>query len=225
MLERYSSNHPVVPQDRATGTDEVPATRLRDQHKAVTRQAILGAARELFTDRSYAHVSVKEIAARAGVSVQTLYATYGSKRGIARALVDLIPEEAGVYELVEEMARSEDPTHQLALLARVRRRIRERCSALVEIMRAAAHVEPEVATLWSEGLRQRAAGARRAIVRLDERGALRAGLDVERAAAIVAALCCDEVFDALVLQHGWSADAYEQWLASALAEQLLQEPG
>ena len=129
-----------------------------------------------------------------------------------------------MYELVEEMARSEDPAHQLALLARVRRRIRERCSALVEIMRAASHVERDVAALWSEGLRQRAAGARRVIVRLDERGVLRPGLDVDRASAVVAALCCDEVYDTLVLQHGWSADAYEQWLASSLADQLLQEP-
>jgi hypothetical protein len=42
------------------------------------------------------------------------------------------------------------------------------------------------------------------------------------AADVAAALVTDDVCDVLVLQRGWSFDAYEDWLAETLALHLLR---
>ena len=48
---------------------------------AVTKRAILHAARQLFAEQGFANATVKGLAERAGVAVQTIYATFGSKAG------------------------------------------------------------------------------------------------------------------------------------------------
>ena len=61
-----------------------------------TRLEILGAARRQFALHGYAATSVKDIATEAGVSVQTVYDSVGSKAELVRRLNDLIDAEAGV---------------------------------------------------------------------------------------------------------------------------------
>lgn len=51
--------------------------------------------------------------------------------------------------------------------------------------------------------------------------ALHPDLEVDRAAAILRALCRAEVYRELVEESGWSPDEYEAWLFETLAEQLL----
>jgi hypothetical protein len=51
--------------------------------------------------------------------------------------------------------------------------------------------------------------------------ALRPGLGVDRAAAILRALCRAEVYRELVEESGWSPDEYEAWLRETLKWQLL----
>ena len=47
-----------------------------------TRQALLGAARELFTERGYSHVKVADVVARAGVSTGSFYHHFGAKQDL-----------------------------------------------------------------------------------------------------------------------------------------------
>ena len=56
---------------------------------------LLRAAEEEFTERGYAAATVARIAARAGVTVQTLYLAWGSKRALLRAYM---------YEFMELLA-------------------------------------------------------------------------------------------------------------------------
>ena len=55
---------------------------------ADTRDAIMGAARNLFVEQGYAATTVAEIAAAAGVSVDTVYASIGRKPVLLRELVE-----------------------------------------------------------------------------------------------------------------------------------------
>jgi AcrR family transcriptional regulator len=196
--------------------------RLRDQHAAVTREAILRAARELFAEFGFARTSIKQLAARAGVAVQTIYDTFGSKADVLMAMADLIDEEAGVLELAATIAKTDDPRELVRLFARIRRQIRERCSDLVQMLREGAAVEPAAAAAWAEGRRRRHEGLGRVMQRLQARGALKAGLSAPRAADVAAALVVDEACDVLVEQRGWTYDEYEAWLAEALAALVLR---
>ena len=54
-----------------------------------TRLAILAAARALFVEHGYAGTSVQQIAARAGISVDTVYASVGRKPQLLLAVHDM----------------------------------------------------------------------------------------------------------------------------------------
>src|SRR5215469_8920967 len=55
---------------------------------ARTRAAILDAARELFAERGYAATPMTAIAERAGVALDTVYASAGRKPELARLLIE-----------------------------------------------------------------------------------------------------------------------------------------
>ena len=194
---------------------------LREQHAAVTRRAILQAARELFAEQGFANTTVKGLAERAGVAVQTIYATFGSKAGVVIGLVDLLDEEAGVEVIHAAIQRADDPREILRLTARILRQIRERCGDIVNMARQGASSDERLASTLAEGLRRRNAGLATITQTLDSQKALRDGLDPQTAADIAAALLSDEICDVLVDQRHWSYDRYERWLADALAQQLL----
>jgi hypothetical protein len=56
-----------------------------------------------------------------------------------------------------------------------------------------------------------------------EGAALRPELSVDRAAAILRALCRAEVYRELVEESGWAPDEYEAWLGETLKGQLLSQ--
>ena len=221
MVERDSNE--AAPEGQEPFGD-APATRLRDQHGAVTKRVILQAARKRFAERGYAGTSVKDLAKDSGVAVQTLYSAFGSKSGVLLGLIDLIDEEADVLPLFRAMMAAEDPRDALPLFARLRRQIRERCGDIVSVMRAGARVDADIDAAWGEGLRRRHGGISRVTARLEAAGALRPGVDATEAADILAALATDDVCDVLVGQRGWSFDEYERWLGETMAALVLDAP-
>ncbi len=73
----------------------MPATR-REAMKLATRQRVLDAARDLFTEQGYVATTIREIAVRAEVSTGSVFTTFESKEEI---LSTIISERQG--ELVE----------------------------------------------------------------------------------------------------------------------------
>ncbi len=61
----------------------------RQAQAAETRRQIIAAARKLFVKLGYAGTTVEDIAREAGIAVQTIYATFGSKLAILKRLVEL----------------------------------------------------------------------------------------------------------------------------------------
>ena len=60
----------------------------RAEQAAITRRAILDAARTLFVGNGYAATTVADIASHARVSLDTVYATVGRKPALLRELVE-----------------------------------------------------------------------------------------------------------------------------------------
>src|SRR2546430_6508231 len=77
------------------------------------RDAVLDAAQALFLDGGYAGTTVAEVAAGAGVSVETVYKAFGAKAGLVRALYErglAGPRALTPYERSEELRlRETDP--------------------------------------------------------------------------------------------------------------------
>src|SRR3954447_6276052 len=153
-----------------------------------TRAEILRAAREQFVATGYAATSLKGIAAQAGVSVQTLYDSVGSKADLVRRLSDLIDEEAQVGEIARELPTATDPMAVVAVPAAITCRIVERCGDIVRIGLDGARTEVGLAPIIAEGGRRPRAGARRVAERLATLDALAPGVGVDAAATSIAAL-------------------------------------
>nr|WP_042184974.1 TetR/AcrR family transcriptional regulator [Kibdelosporangium sp. MJ126-NF4]CEL16423.1 Transcriptional regulator, TetR family [Kibdelosporangium sp. MJ126-NF4]CTQ90375.1 Transcriptional regulator, TetR family [Kibdelosporangium sp. MJ126-NF4] len=193
--------------------------RLRDRREALTLRTILTAARTLFAENGYARTSIRAIAAHAGVAPQTLYAHFGSKAGVLTGLVDLLDDEAGILDLLEQTADVTDPEQLLGVFARITRQVRERCGDIVTILRSGAAVSPDIAATQAEGQRRHRLGAEMFLERIRSTGRP----VVPRAVDIVVALTSVDVHDSLVVDAGWSYDDYENWLTDTLVTTLLPQ--
>ncbi len=199
----------------------------RREQAAATRQAILDAAEQLFAKSGYAGTSVAEIAEAAGVALKTVYAVFGTKADVLRALWNLrlrgdeepvpVQDRPWVREVLEEP----DPRQRLALVARNARVVRERTAALSEVVRQAAPSEPQIAELWERfQLELYELGMRRIAETLERDGVL--ALDAATAADVLWMLVHPDTYLLLVRERGWAPEAFERWLAEALGRELLK---
>jgi hypothetical protein len=91
----------------------------------------------------------------------------------------------------------------------------------VRSLEGAGSGDPELRELLATLERERLVGADRVVGQLAAAGALRDGLDPERARDVVWTLISPEVTRLLVESRGWTLDRWEQWLATTLADALL----
>jgi AcrR family transcriptional regulator len=194
----------------------------RQLQAEATRRDILHAARRLFAERGYVATSMADIASAAGVAVQTIYASCGSKRDLIMALVDVVDEEADVATLARQMAKSEDPHEIIALGSRLTRQIHERAGDIVGALLSAASAEPDAAVAAEEGKRRHREGTARSAKKLKALGALREGISADEAAALIATFTWHPVYAQLTQEHGWSFDDCERWVARTLVSTLLR---
>jgi AcrR family transcriptional regulator len=200
----------------------------RREQAAATRADILRAAETLFARQGYAATTMAAIAVAAGVSLKTVYVAFETKAGVLRELWNVrlrgdpgdapVAERRWYLEVLEEA----DPTRQLRLNARNSRAGKLRIGNVVEVIRSAAAADPDIAALW-ERIGAEYHGNQRAIVEsIADKGALRAGLDVDRAADILWALNHPTLWQLLVGERAWTPEQYEAWCAETACAQLLR---
>lgn len=193
----------------------------REQARA-TRAAIADAARELFLARGWAGTTVRQVARSAGVAEPTVYAVYGSKSGLARALVDAVDASAQVATSVSDvLAVGPDPSAQLEWLVAADCRLFESSGDVIALLREAGQSEPELRAAYDAG-RARADRLRRQVFTTWETHWFRPGVNVDHAAGTFAALCNIDVYRVLTSEHGWSPKQVETWWRDSLQLLLLQ---
>lgn len=192
---------------------------LRQRQAQATRKMIVKAAQELFIEQGYICTTMEIIAERAGVATSTVYAIFGSKRGILRAIRDSWHEQTHIHEVVYNEHPSANPGERLDQLAEATRRQWEMGAQVLAIYTGAAAADPDAAAELAQALSGRREGLRNFASSLQAN--LHQGLDVDHATAILQALCLPEVYDELVNHSGWSQEEYQQWLARHLKHELL----
>lgn len=194
--------------------------RRRDQAQA-TRDAIAETARRLFAERGWAATTLRDIAREARVSEPTVYNSYGSKRGLAIALVDAVDLGADVPRQMAELKAAEgDPAQQIAALVGFDRRLFERGGDVIAMLREAGRVDPDLDSAYREG-RRRGRETQRRVFSSWPTNTLATGLDVDEACDIYAGLCNVDTYHTLTNEHGWSPDKLEHWWHQALTQLLL----
>ncbi|MCY1009855.1 TetR/AcrR family transcriptional regulator [Nannocystis pusilla] len=197
----------------------------RRRQADATRQQILAAARTLLAAHGYEDTTIDAIARAAGVAAPTVYAAFGSKRGIVAELINQGRFGPAYETAVTAALTTEEPAERLAFAAKIARTVYEGERAELELLRGVGVVAPELAALEREGELDRREAQRGVIEALAEAGQLREDLDVEAARDVFWALTNRELFRLLVLERGWSADRWQEWLAGMLTSALLQGGG
>jgi AcrR family transcriptional regulator len=191
----------------------------RERQAQQTREQIVEAARRLFASDGFAKTTVEAIAREARVSVQTVYASVGSKRGIVLALLDRMEVEGGNEELRRELESSKDPRRQLRAIVRFNRQLFERGQDVLKVVMV-ARADPDVGAFGREGEVRRREGQAHWVRVWAEAGVLRPNLDEGEAADILWALTGPELYWLFVVDCGWSGSRFEMWLFETLETQL-----
>ena len=123
---------------------------------------MLRAARDLFVTRGYPETTVADVARRAKVSVDTLYASVGRKPQLLLAVHDMVlssadePVAAEQRDYVAAIRAASGARAKLTTYAEALGRVFPHTVPLAESLRVAAQTDPECRKVW-EGLNERRA--------------------------------------------------------------------
>ncbi|HEX6773401.1 MAG TPA: helix-turn-helix domain-containing protein, partial [Acidobacteriaceae bacterium] len=188
----------------------------RQRQADETRARIVAAARKLLEEHGYAGMTMEAVATKAGVAVATVYAVFGSKTGILREIIDAARFDESYQNLVREAMQSTDPRERLRFPARIARRIYESEHSVLDLLRGAGAVAPELAQSESERECTRYDAQAVMIQFLVRTRSLRRGLDPKQARDILWSLTSRDLYRLLVRDRGWTAQQYEDWLGNTL---------
>jgi AcrR family transcriptional regulator len=204
-----------------------PVKTLRQQQAADTRDRIETAAEAVFADRGFAGARIEDIAAAAGVATPTVYKVFANKRTLLAEVVNRAMTGAEAGSVAEqdwwtEQLEEPDPARQLRLIARNARRIYERAGRVLEVARAAAPLDDEIARLWKTITDDRLSRGRRSAKAFRTKAGDAAMLSVDETALTLVGLTAPELYTA-VTTVGRTPEQYERWLAHVLTSSLLRE--
>ncbi|GAC1323031.1 MAG: TetR/AcrR family transcriptional regulator [Mycobacteriales bacterium] len=201
------------------------ASPLRAEQVRLTRTAVLTSARRLLLRDGYAATTVAAIAVEAGVSVETVYKSFGGKPGLVReicadALAGAGPVPAELRS--DELQRREtDPMAIVMGWAALAGEVSPRVAPVLLLVRAAATVDPDMAALDRELEDQRLVRMTANARNLAKAGHLRAGLSVKAAGETLWTYSSPELYDLLVRKRRWSIARYSRFIGDALVAALL----
>ena len=192
-----------------------------------TKRAIVQAAHQLFVERGYSGSSMDAIAGRAGVAVETVYATFRNKRAVLARVMDvaIVGDEEPIALLdrtsVQSVRETKDQRTQIEMFSHGIRQIMERAGPIFQVMRGAAPADPEIAQLLKGYLDKRREGMQFFVDALLSNGPLRPGFSLAEAVDTVWTISSSEVHHLLTADRGWEGNRYERWLAESLSLLLL----
>jgi AcrR family transcriptional regulator len=193
---------------------------LRDERAADTRQRITKAALELFTEHGFGGATVTAIAQHAGVAPQTIYATFGTKAAILRALLARLEDDAGAPEWRDRIAAADDPAVKLEAFAHWSASMFATSKAIITAAQGAAS-DPAILDVRYEANQHRRQALTTLIDTIADRNALAAGLPRQRAVDRAWMLTSVELYLAATDGCGWTDADYARWLTGLLVSELL----
>lgn len=200
------------------------SARRQDQARQ-TREAILDVARRRFLDDGFTATTIAAIAGEVGVSVDTIYKTFGGKPGLVRGIFERGLAGAGP---VHAETRSDalqttepDPLVIMRGLGRLAAEVAPRVAPMMLLVRDAAVTDPEMAALRTELDHQRLERMRHNAGNLVAAGHLRDDLTVDEAAELMWTYSAPELYELLIIRRGWTLDRFAQFVGDALAAALL----
>lgn len=203
------------------------ASSVRDHNAASTRVSILAAARSLFELQGYRGTTVKQIAERAEVNVDTIYHTIGRKPALMRELVETslsgrdeaVPAQQRGY--VEQIRSVASAGEKIDIYCQALVHIQERLAPIFLALRDAAATDDACRDLWKEISERRSHNMLEFAADLRMTGEVREDLDDRMVADIIWSMNAAEYWAQLVGERGWTPTMFADWLCDAWRRLLL----
>jgi len=167
-----------------------------------------------------------DVAAKAGVAVQTVYFTFHTKAELLAGAYDFAvlgeddPKPSPMQPWYADAAAEADAHRALAILAGGVAGIIVRAAPLETVVRATAVSDPEAAAVWEHHERLRVDGYRGMVELLATKAPLRDGLAIDRATDLFLLYLGPLLYRGLVVDHGWTVDDWLAWTVGALDREL-----
>lgn len=198
----------------------------RAEQARLLQRKIIDAAAQALLENGWSGTTIAAIAARAGVSPETVYKRFGGKAGLLKAVYDV--RMAGDDEpipivdrpAIQAMLTEPDPRRLAERYAALARDLIERAGPLVSVLLGVRDTDPELAAFIATTDAERLVGAGGFVSMMAFWTTLR--VDPEQARDIVWTLTSPELYDLLVTRRGWSLDAYQDWLGRSLFEAVVE---
>lgn len=193
-----------------------------------TRAAVIRVARDLFIERGYGHTTVADIARAAGVSVETIYASVGTKTELLHKAWDITvggdDQDIVFHERPEVLAirRESDLARRLMLHAAFSTATAQRIAPFQLMVQSAAGADPAVAAMLEEMSRQRLVGIGVMAAEAATTGQL--AVSEEECRDVVWSMTDGMLWHRLVKERGWSNERFAEWLGHVWVDRLVKMP-
>jgi AcrR family transcriptional regulator len=198
----------------------------RKEQARQTRRAVIAAAHDLFVTEGYGRTTIADIARAAGISAETIYATFKNKATLLHRVWDSTiggdDEEVVFHERPEIKAIRAEPdlAKRMMMHARMSTTTARRIAPLVLAVRSAAGTEPSAHEMLAEMDRQRYAGMGVMAAEAAKTGQL--AVSEQECRDVVWAMTDGVLWHQFVVERGWSDDRYADWLGRVWVATLVR---
>jgi AcrR family transcriptional regulator len=201
-------------------TDERFRSR-RDEYAEATWQAVVTAARELFSETGYSGTTVQQIARRARVSPATVYAQCGGKQGLLKTLMDSWTAGPLVLEIIDACNSAPSGAEKLHVLADGYVAIYQASGDIIQIVTDAAAAAPDAAEFLETANARHHEALIAIVAQIRATGDLKKDISDEDAARIIYYHFRFEQFTLAADKFGWGEDRARDWIRERVENAIL----
>jgi AcrR family transcriptional regulator len=200
----------------------------RKEQARQTQRAVLRTAHDLFVEQGYGRTTIADIARAAGVSAETIYATFKNKPTLLHRVWDVTiggdDEDVVFHERPEIMAIRAEPDlgKRFMMHARMSTATARRMTPFLLAVQAAAGSEPAAAEMLAEMDRQRLAGMTVMAAESAKTGQL--AVSEQECRDVIWSMTDGRLWHAFVNGRGWTDERYADWLGRMWVAMLVR-PG
>lgn len=198
----------------------------RQAQSSATRRRVVVAAQECFEEHGYVATTMRAIARRAQVSVETVNQTAAKRDLLLAAFTLAVTGEDGPVRLLDRpepkaILDDPDPVRRLRRMAAYVTDINTRVLPLWRAFEQAAAADPQIAAEYADLIARMRTELRDTLTALAGHGDLRADRPIDELADLLWLLALPDQYFRLCAQAGWSVERYGAWLAESMLDLLL----
>jgi hypothetical protein len=160
------------------------------------------------------------------VSVETVYKTFATKAGVLKALFDVSvagdddPIPMAQREIIQKVLDAPEATRKIAIYAEHLASTMPRSAPVQLLARDGAASSADAAAVWKQVRDETLTAMKMFAADLGKTGQLRVSAAVAR--DVLWTYHAPELYELLVLERGWSAARYGEFITAALTDALLR---